>query len=343
VTPREDDHPIDAVVAWVDGTDPAHQDKLNAYLAGLGHRPKTASPTRFNSVGEIDFCLTSLLRFAPFVRRIHVVTDAQTPSILAQFWQQDPALRERVVCVDHRAIFAGHGDCLPTFNARSIETMLWRVPGLAEHFVYLNDDMMLIKDLSPGDWFRGGWPVLHGKYATPIDREWGQRFKRTLRRLLNRPKPPSPLHQRTQSISAARLGFHEKYFAVNHYPHPLRRSTFERHFTAHPKDLRENIAHRLRSATQFGPVALANHLEILARQAHLEPDDRLLYAEPGKMTREQLAQALAAAEGNPRVAFACLQSLDEAESSLRCDVFDWLARVIGNPARVMPPAAAENT
>jgi len=330
VSQREDAYPIDAVIAWVDGTDPAHQAKLNAYLAEIGHRPKTAAPTRFNSVGEIDFCIASLLRFAPFVRRIHVITDAQTPPLLAQLWQRDPAMRQRVTLVDHRAIFAGHEDCLPTFNARSIETLLWRVPGLAEHFVYLNDDMMLIKPLTPEDWFRRGGPVLHGKYAIPIDREWSQRVKRTLRRLLNKPKPPSPLHKRTQSISAARLGFDRRYFVVNHYPHPLRQSTFARHFAAHPQELRENIAHRLRSAAQFGPVALANHLEILAGHAHLEPDNRLLYAEPAAMTRERLGQALAAAERNPHVAFACLQSLDEASEAHRKDVFGWLDRVVGS-------------
>jgi hypothetical protein len=330
VTKHQDSPPIDAVVAWVDGNDPAHRAKLNAYLAEIGQRPKTAAPTRFSSVGEIDFCIASLLRFAPFVRRIHVITDAQSPPCLADLWQRDPALRQRIVLVDHRAIFAGHEDCLPTFNARSIETLLWRVPGLAEHFVYLNDDMMLIKPLTAADWFRDGWPVLHGKYAIPIDREWGQRIKRTLRRLLHRPKPPSPLHKRTQSISAARVGFEKRYFVVNHYPHPLRQSTFARHFGAHPQELRRNIAHRLRSAAQFGPVALANHLEILAGQAHLEPDNRLLYAEPAAMTREQLGQTLAAAERNPHVAFACLQSLDETDETLRQDVFDWLTRVVGS-------------
>jgi Stealth protein CR2, conserved region 2/Stealth protein CR1, conserved region 1 len=324
-------HAIDVVVAWVDGSDPAHQAKLNAYLAELGHRPKTALPTRFNSVGEIDFCILSLLRFAPFVRRIHVVTDAQLPPILARLWQHDASLRERVVCVDHRAIFAGHEDCLPTFNSRSIETMMWRIPGLAEHFVYFNDDMLLIKGLAPEDWFRAGWPVLHGRYKTLVDREWAQRAKRALRRLLNRPKPPSPLFQRAQSIAAARLGFDNEYFAVEHCPHPLRRSTFERHFAAHPQDLRNNIEHRLRSATQFQPYALANHLEIRAHQVHLEANDRALYAEPASMTRAQLAQALAAAERDPRVAFACVQSLDEADEAVRKDVFDWFARVIGSP------------
>jgi hypothetical protein len=161
-----------------------------------------------------------------------------------------------------------------------------------------------------------------------------------MRRLLNRPKPPSPLHQRSRSISGVRLGFGKKYFAVEHYPHPLRRSTFERHFAAHPHELRDDIDHRLRSAAQFGPVALANHLEILAGQAHLAADDRLFCAMPAELTREQLAQQTAAAERNPRVAFTCLQSLGEDETALRDDVFEWLEHIVGDPARAASPSAA---
>jgi hypothetical protein len=323
------DHAIDAVIAWVDGSEPAHRAKLDAYLAELGMRPATAEPTRFSSVGEIDYCVKSLLRFAPFVRRIHVVTDAQVPPLLEQLWQQDPALRERIACVDHRVIFAGHENCLPTFNARSIESLLWRIPGLAEHFVYFNDDMILIKPVAPDDWFRAGRPVLHGSYQTPIDREWRQRLKRALRRKLNRPKPPNPLHKRAEAMAAARLGFERKYFLSGHCPYPLRRSTFEGYFAAHPQELRENIAHRLRSAAQFAPVALANHIEILDAQAFLEPDDRLLYAYPAAMTREQFNKKLATADRSPRIVYACLQSLDLADASLRSAAFEWLARTIG--------------
>lgn len=323
---------IDAVVAWVDGNDPRHQAKLGHHLAAIGHRPPAAHPTRFRSVGEIDFCIASILRFAPFVRRIHIVTDEQVPPVFEAARAWDPALREKLVLVDHRDVFAGFEDCLPTFNARSIESVLWRIPGLAEQFVYFNDDMLLIRDIEPGDWFRDDQPVLYGRYLTPVDREWGQRAKRALRWLFNQPKPPSPLHQRSQSVAAARVGFHRQYYSVHHCPHPLRRSTFARYFSEHPEALRENISHRLRSAAQFGPVALANHLEIQAGDACMAPDDRLLYAEPPKLSRTGWATLMQAAERNRRLVFACLQSLDEAEPQLRDDVLDWLDRAIGrNP------------
>jgi hypothetical protein len=72
---------IDAVVLWVDGDDPVHRQKLDNHLASIGRRPHSAHPTRFRSVGEVDYCIRSILKFAPFVRRIHVVTDAQVPAI----------------------------------------------------------------------------------------------------------------------------------------------------------------------------------------------------------------------------------------------------------------------
>ncbi|MCB1579184.1 MAG: Stealth CR1 domain-containing protein, partial [Xanthomonadales bacterium] len=40
---------IDAVITWVDGADPAHRQRLDAYLTGIGQsRPPSAERTRFN-------------------------------------------------------------------------------------------------------------------------------------------------------------------------------------------------------------------------------------------------------------------------------------------------------
>lgn len=341
-SPAGADEAIDAVVAWVDGDDPRHRAKLNHHLEQLGRQVATAAPTRFSSIGEIDYCVTSLLKFAPFVRRIHVVTDDQVPPIFAQRPHWSPELRDKLVLVDHRDIFAGHAHCLPTFNARSIETMLYRVPGLAERFVYLNDDFFLIKPVRVEDWFRDGKPVIRGAYRMPIDREVGQRVKRWLRKVLNRPKEPNPLHQRAQAKAAAMAGFTRRYYATHHVPNTMRRSTLERFYAGHPERLRENITQRLRALDQFVPAALANHLEIRAGSACLEADERRLYLEPGRLPKEPLMAALAAAERDPQILFACLQSLDEAEPTVQQEVMAWLDRVIGRiPAAAgAPPAAA---
>jgi hypothetical protein len=50
--------------------------------------------------------------------------------------------------VDHKEIFGGRGR-LPTFNSHAIETQLHHIRGLAEHFLYLNDDVFVGRPVSP--------------------------------------------------------------------------------------------------------------------------------------------------------------------------------------------------
>ena len=75
--------PIDAVVTWVDGADPLHREKLNAYLESIGHVPEAAHPTRFRETGEFEYCIASMLKFAPWLRKIFILTDNQTPEFMA--------------------------------------------------------------------------------------------------------------------------------------------------------------------------------------------------------------------------------------------------------------------
>ena len=78
------------------------------------------------------------------MRRIHLVTAGQVPDWL------DPS-HPQVAVVDHSAILPA--DALPTFNSHAIESALHRVPDLAEHFVYLNDDFFLGRPLGPEAFF----------------------------------------------------------------------------------------------------------------------------------------------------------------------------------------------
>ena len=49
---------------------------------------------------------------------------------------------------------------LPTFNSHAIETRLHHIDGLAEHFLYFNDDVFLGRPLDPSRFFQpGGSPV----------------------------------------------------------------------------------------------------------------------------------------------------------------------------------------
>jgi hypothetical protein len=140
--------PIDAVYTWVDGTDEEWlQRKAAAYAAvGLGTlHQEAANRSRFLSRDELRYSLRSLEMFAPWVRRIFLVTDGQVPSWLHRH-------HPRLQVVDHREIFSDTA-ALPTFNSHAIETRLHHIEGLSEHYLYLNDDVFFGRPVSPDLFF----------------------------------------------------------------------------------------------------------------------------------------------------------------------------------------------
>lgn len=322
--------PIDVVITWVDGDDPVHRDKLNQYLQVLGQTPRAAAPTRFRSVGEIDDCIRSLLKFAPFVRRIHVVTDAQVPPIFHRLETLSAADRAKLVLVDHKEIFPTGADCLPTFSNRSIESVLHRVPGLAEHYVYLNDDFFLVAPVAPSDWFDEGRPVLRGFWRKQPEHTLRYRLKRSLRMFFPvRPEKVRAGFVAGQVASARLAGFDDRFFAAHHTPTPLRKSTFDNYYREHPGLLEKNIRFRLRSAEQFSPQFLANHLELAADTAKTERNYRLLYMKPNEMSRTsiRLALMLASLPGRHPL-FACIQNLESAANDMQSLILAWLSKRI---------------
>jgi hypothetical protein len=152
VSPDRIDFPIDAVYTWVDGGDPAWQARKAAALGDndwVGRvSEQTANNSRFVSRDELRYSLRALHCFAPWVRRIFLVTDDQVPAWLDTEHPQ-------ITVVSHREIFGDTGR-LPTFNSQAIESRLHRIPGLSEHFLYLNDDVFLGRPVTPDLFFTSG-------------------------------------------------------------------------------------------------------------------------------------------------------------------------------------------
>src|SRR5690606_2257866 len=109
------------------GGDPVHAAKLDAYLESIGRkRTGAASNARFHNAGEIDYCITSIFKFAPWIRKVFIVTDQQVPAFINKL--ANTPYESRVKIVDHKDVFAGYEENLPTFNSSSILSMLWRIP-----------------------------------------------------------------------------------------------------------------------------------------------------------------------------------------------------------------------
>ena len=144
------DFPIDVVYTWVDGSDPAWQQRKSAAheAVGLGELNEFASnESRFLSRDELRFSLRSLDMYASWVRHVYLVTDDQVPSWL-------DTSNPRITVVSHRELFGERGK-LPTFNSHAIESQLHHVPGLSEHFLYLNDDFFFGRPVEPQLFFHG--------------------------------------------------------------------------------------------------------------------------------------------------------------------------------------------
>ena len=142
--------PIDVVYTWVDGADPEWLAR-KAEASGEGPAPalhaEATDPARFRSRDELRYSLRSLDDYAPWVRRIFLVTDRQVPSWLNT---EDP----RISVVDHRDIFPDDGR-LPVFNSNAIISRLHHIEGLSEHFLFFNDDVMLTRPVLPQQFFTG--------------------------------------------------------------------------------------------------------------------------------------------------------------------------------------------
>src|SRR5690606_8531700 len=104
---------------------------------------------RFSDGGELRYCVRSIRAYAPWIRRIHIVTDDQVP----RYFNLLSARRAGVRFVSHGEIFGGLELMRPVFNSRAIETFLWRIEGLADHFIFFNDDTFFCAPVKPTDFF----------------------------------------------------------------------------------------------------------------------------------------------------------------------------------------------
>jgi len=145
------DFPVDAVYLWVDDSDPRWREKREGVRRALGMEPSpavaddTVASHRFRDRGELRASMRSLEMYAPWIRNVYLVTDEQRPA-----WLDDT--HGRVKVVDHREIFSDPS-VLPSYNSHAISSQIHRIPGLADHYLLMNDDVMFNRAVTPYTFF----------------------------------------------------------------------------------------------------------------------------------------------------------------------------------------------
>ena len=126
--------------SWVDGSASDFQRQRAAQMAEYVVGDGDDGPARYRHVDELRYALRSVHMYAPWVRRIFIATDSPVPTWLIE--------HPKVTIVRSEEFFADPS-VLPTHNSHAIEAQLHRIPGLAEHFIYSNDDMFFGRLVEP--------------------------------------------------------------------------------------------------------------------------------------------------------------------------------------------------
>lgn len=313
--------PIDAVVTWVDGNSAEHRARRDSYMAQerTPLHQNASNPHRWASSDEIYFCLQSIVNNAPWVRTIWLVVDGCGPDLE----RLSAAVRAKLRLVQHYEIFAGFEHVLPTFNSLAIESMLWRIQGLANRFMYFNDDVFLTAPLAPEDMFRGMSPVLRGAWRDLSDLD---------ARPENRDDPA--LFNHFMQLNAAAIAGVDAagVFAAAHVVHPIRRSVMARLFVKHRGAFVDNIGHRFRDLRQFLPMGLHNHAMIASGDVAIARKCDHLHIKSGQGAggSPETVRALLLPEAMTDIKFLCVNDLPQLEALLP-DARALIARAIGQP------------
>lgn len=138
---------IDFIMTWVDGSDTEWLKEKAKYD---GTTITTAnSEVRYRDWDNLQYWFRSVEKYAPWVNKIHFVTWGHVPAWL-------DTNNPKINIVKHSDFIPA--EYLPTFSSHTIELNLHRIEGLAEQFVYFNDDIFLNAPVKPEDFFKNGLP-----------------------------------------------------------------------------------------------------------------------------------------------------------------------------------------
>ena len=251
---------IDIVFSWVDGSSAEFQRmralRMQSYVVGVGDD----SAARYRQLDELRYALRSVHLYAPWIRRIFIVTDSPTPAWLAD--------HPSVTIVPSSAFFVDQTS-LPTHNSHAIESQLHHIDGLSEHFLYSNDDMFFARPVSPDMFFSPGGVTKFIEATTRIG--------------LGENSPERSGFENAARVNRALLL--ERFGRVTtrhleHAPTPLRRSVLFEMEKEFATDFARTAASPFRSATDISVTnSLYHYYALMTGRAVVQSNARVTYVE----------------------------------------------------------------
>jgi len=260
---------VDVVYTWVDGSDPAHAAKRAQYLGKQSDIHENAlDQARFRDNQELRFSLRALEQYAPWVRNVILVTDGQCPDWIHR---DHPKLR----IVDHTA-FIPH-QYLPTFNSHVIEAYLHEIPGLSEHYIYLNDDVFLGRPCHKTDFFTANaLPLAFVDWRKR--RLFGYGYTKT---------PHAMSYFNTLEILKKHGVTTDSRFITAHGPYALTKSTVREAFDFYREEIEAFASNRFRTTSEIAMYCHALPLWAYHKKRVVPCDERYYYVQT--MRRDRVA------------------------------------------------------
>lgn len=289
--PDEVTDEIDIVFSWVDGSSTDFQRQRAARMAGYVVGAGDDGPARYRHVDELRYALRSVHMYAPWVRRIFIATDSPAPS-----WLLD---HPKVTIVRSEDFFADPAT-LPTHNSHAVEAQLHRIPGLAEHFLYSNDDMFFGRRVHPEMFFT---PAGVTKFV-----ECGVRIGS------GAPEPHRSGHDNGLRVNRALLK--ERFGRtitrdLEHCATPLRRSVMAELEQEFPEDFARTAGSRFRAATDISVTnSLYHYYALMTGRAVPTSRPRTRYVQTTMRSGLRRMERLA---GREAVDMFCLNDGGEVE------------------------------
>jgi len=137
---------IDFVLPWVDASDPKWIESKFKYENVNDEDNHTQ--TRFRDMNTLKYVLRSIEKNAPWYNKIYLITTGHTPAWLDLYNPKVELVRHDELFIDKSA--------LPVFNSSAIEMNLVNIKGLADKFIYLNDDTIIVKPVDKERFFKDG-------------------------------------------------------------------------------------------------------------------------------------------------------------------------------------------
>lgn len=264
MNPRQPHPPIDFVLPWVDGSDPAWLAEKQRYLPEHLGRHDAISTNRYQDFGTLRYVLRSIEQNCPWYHKIYLITANQYPHWL-------DTGHAKIEVISHEQLFIQPHN-LPVFNSSAIEMNLVNLQGLSEHFVYLNDDTVILRPTSPERFFQQGLPVdflVHGwlrrgqlfQHLRGHD-SWIDALNNNIA-LINRVRQPASLPNRflfdssyssLDKLSNTLLKYayrHYFWFAHWHLPQPYTRQTLHAVYQQFEPEILTCTANRFRAANDL--------------------------------------------------------------------------------------------